>query len=180
VSEKYSQISSKTLYKNPYWDYKFDEYILPNGNTGNYHYIETPGAVMIIPCTIDKKLILVKQFRYLNQKESIEFPGGGIKQGFSVYENAGKELHEEAGIIAENIINIGEFNPYNGVTNEICSVMLASGLDFTIAEPEECEEFEIISLTNSEIMRLIQNGGIWDGMTLAAWSIYRFSKYFQE
>ena len=80
---KYSQISSKTLIKNPYWDYKFDEYVLPSGNTGNYYYVETPGAVMVIPRSNDGKLVLVKQFRYLNSKVSIEFPGGGIIPDYS-------------------------------------------------------------------------------------------------
>ena len=177
---KYSQISSKTIKKNPYWDYKFDEYVLPSGNTGNYHYVETPGSVMVIPRTNDGKIVLVKQFRYLNRKISIEFPGGGIKPDISEIENARKELIEEAGIIAANVTKIGEFNPFNGVTNEICNVILATNITFTDSKPEESEEFEIISLTNSEIMRLITEGGLWDGMTLAAWSIYRFSKYFQE
>jgi ADP-ribose pyrophosphatase len=180
VIKKYSQISSKILLKNPYWDYKFDEYVLPSGNTGNYHYVETRGAVMIIPLSIDGKLVLVKQFRYLNRKNSIEFPGGGINPDFSEIENAKKELIEEAGIIAESVIRIGEFNPCNGVINEICGVVLASDITFTTAVPEESEEFEILFLTNSEIMRLINDGSIWDGMTLAAWSIYRFSKYFTE
>jgi ADP-ribose pyrophosphatase len=133
---------------------------------------------MIIPRVNDGKIVFVNQFRYLNQKESSEFPGGGIIPNISIIENASKELLEETGIIADNIIKIGEFNPCNGITNEICNVMLASGLTFTGSLPEESEEIEIISLTNSEIMRLITVGGIWDGMTLAAWSIYRFSKYF--
>ena len=91
-----------------------------------------------------------------------------------------KELLEEAGIISDKVIKIGEFNPYNGVTNEICSIVLATEITLTKSKPEESEEFEIISLTNSEMMRLISDGGIWDGMTLAAWSIYRFSKYYLE
>ena len=90
--EKYKTVSTKELSKNPWWDYKLDEYILPNGKIGKYYYVETKGSTFIIPLFSNDKFILTKQFRYLNNRESIEFPGGGIKSGITQIENALAEL----------------------------------------------------------------------------------------
>ncbi|MFA7627467.1 MAG: ADP-ribose pyrophosphatase, partial [Candidatus Kapaibacterium sp.] len=77
--EKFKTLSSDTLYKNPYWEYKYDKYNMPSGRAGEYFYVETPGSVMVIPLLDNGRIILVKQYRYLNKRFSFEFPGGGIK-----------------------------------------------------------------------------------------------------
>lgn len=180
MADKYSQISSEIILKNPYWVYKKDEYILPDGDKGNYYYVETPGSVFIIPRSVNNKYIMVNQFRYLNQSESIEFPGGGAKADLSMERNALTELEEEAGYTTKNLVFIGKFNPFNGVTSEICNVFLASDLAPVNSNPDKSEEFEIIELTAGEIDSKIGDGTIWDGMTLAAWSIYRCSKFYKD
>jgi hypothetical protein len=37
--------------------------------------------------------------------------------------------------------------------------------------PDETEEFEIVNLAPAEIDARIRAGSIWDGMTIAAWTI---------
>lgn len=170
--EKYSLVSTKIISQNPYWSYKLDKYVLPDLSEGDYHYVETPGSVMVIPKTNDDKFIMVKQFRYLNQKVSIEFPGGGIKPQIGELQSAINELSEEAGISSNSITKVGEFNPFNGVTNEICNVYLAQELQFHHANPDNSEEFDIVRLDAEQINELIKTNEIWDGMTLASWSFY--------
>ncbi|MFA6572096.1 MAG: NUDIX hydrolase, partial [Bacteroidota bacterium] len=117
-------------------------------------------------------------YRYLNKRLSIEFPGGGIKTGQTSIETAVAELKEECGVKAEKFILLGEFNPFNGVTNEISSVYVAEELSECKAEPDDTEEFEILRLTYNEINEKIKTGEIWDGMTLAAWSLFLTKNYF--
>ncbi len=173
---KYDKLSSKIVFENPYWKYRFDEYELPGGGKGEYHYVDSTGSTLIIPKISDDKYLLCRQYRYLNSKMSIEFSGGGQKSEITPTENAELELREETGYIADNTEFIGEYNPFNGVTNEICRVYFASGLTFVGADPEESEEFEILELTSNEINEMIKTNEIWDGMTIAAWSMYYFSK----
>ena len=178
MSEKYKKISGKILTSNPYWDYRYDEYTLPNGNTGEYFFVETPGSVMVIPVMPDGKIAFVRQYRYLNQKFSIEFPGGGMKSELSQEDNAKKELREESGLISGKIIKIGEFNPFNGVTNEICNVFIAGELTKVKSSPDDSEEFDNLYLSKDEVIGLIRSNEIWDGMTLSAWTLYVNSKYW--
>jgi len=146
---------------------------MPDGNKGNYYFVETPGSVFIIPKDEYGKFNMVKQYRYLNSRYSIEFPGGGIKINLSIIENAQKELNEEAGVYASKLVKIGEFNPYNGVTSENCRVYLAEGLTNTYSKPDAGEEFSIIKLNERQIDSFIKSGEIWDGMTIAAWYLYK-------
>jgi ADP-ribose pyrophosphatase len=167
----WKRISRSVLFRNGWWAYVRDEYVLPSGKTGEYHLVHTNGASMVIPVTGEGKLLLVNQYRYLCAKESIEFPCGGVKDGSTYQETARHELREETGYTADALSEAGEFNPYNGVTDEICKIFIARGLRFVGGKPDDTEEFEYLHLTPSEIGARIVSGEIWDGMTIAAWAI---------
>jgi 8-oxo-dGTP pyrophosphatase MutT (NUDIX family) len=127
---------------------------------------------MVVPRFPDDRLVLVRQFRHLNERESIEFPAGGIKPRQDVRGAAEAELREEAGFAAAAWREIGSFNPFNGVTDELCTVFLAEELSPCAAVPDETEEFEVLHCTKDEIRAMIADGRLWDGMSLAAWSLY--------
>ncbi|MBN1397957.1 MAG: NUDIX hydrolase [Bacteroidetes bacterium] len=159
------------LFRNPWWIYRKDEIELPGGKHGEYHYVHTNGSSMVIPVLTDGRIVLVRQYRYLNERVSLELPCGGVKDGHTYDETAKQELKEEAGFAARDIHLAGEFNPYNGVTDEICRVYIARGLVKVDPSPDETEEFEIEYLLPDEIDDSVANGTIWDGMTIASWNI---------
>ena len=128
---------------------------------------------MVVPVTDVGKILLVNQYRYLCDKESLEFPCGSINEGNTHLDTAYHELSEETGFKAGSMVDVGHFNPYNGVTSEICSVYIGTDLTPAASKPDETEEFELISLTIKELEQLIQSNKIWDGMTLAAWMLAR-------
>ena len=74
---------------------------------------------MIVPIDHDGKIILVKQFRYLWQRESIEFPSAWSKRGRRLVITAKEEFAEEANLAARDLELIGEYNPFNGATDEV-------------------------------------------------------------
>jgi ADP-ribose pyrophosphatase len=168
---KWKKISEVVLLKNPWWTYKKDEAILHNGRRGEYHYVQTNGSSMVVPVLDRGRFILVNQYRYLNGRESLEFPCGSVKDGQTYEQTAVQELEEEAGFSAREWQYLGEFNPYNGVTNEICKVFLAKSLNAISAKPDETEEFEKLILTAQEIDARIASNTLWDGMTIAAWTL---------
>lgn len=169
----WKKCAESILFRNPWWTYKRDDIELPSGKGGEYHYVHTNGSSMILPVLPNGSLVLVNQYRYLVGKESIEFPCGSVKDGSVHDETARHELVEETGYAAKEFAMVGEFNPYNGVTDEMCRVYVARGLEFVGGTPDETEEFEIVRLTPAEIDDRIRAGAIWDGMSLAAWSIAR-------
>jgi len=169
----YKRISKSIVHKNPWWQYCCDQIELPSGKPGEYYYALTEGSSMVVPVANDGKLILVRQYRYTGNRDSIEFPCGGLKEGKTYDETAKNELVEETGFRAGELESVGDFNPCNGLLDEICRVYIARDLHYVGPRPDETEFFEVLHLTRDEFDVLTQNGTIWDGMTLAAWAIVK-------
>jgi len=167
------KIKSQTKFKNPWWEYRLDNCLLPSGEKGEYHYVHTHGSAMIIPFFNNGEILMLNQFRYLHNKESLEFPCGSIKDGETIEETARKELIEETGYDGK-LEKIGQFIPYNGISDDITYVFIARELKLSnSATKDDSEEFELLKLKEAEIDQKIQTGKIDDGMTLAAWTIFQ-------
>lgn len=169
--KKWERLQTKELYNNGYWSYKLDKFRIENGHEGDYHYVHTNGSSMSVPILNNGNIILINQFRYLNQKESLEFPCGSNEGGLSAEENAIKELREETGYSSKRLNFIGEFSPFTGASDELCSVFIAQELKKSPLPSDKTEEFEILEFNKTEIDELIKNHKIWDGMTIVAWTL---------
>lgn len=171
---RWRKLSESVVFRNPWWTYRLDRFETPAGVRGEYHYVHTRGSSMVVPVTRDGSLLLVDQFRFLMDRTSLEFPAGGVKEGSSHEETARAELAEETGQGADEWEPVGQFNPCNGVVDEMCNVYIARGLRaIEGAAPDETEELEVRSVTVAELEAAIGRGEIWDGMTLAAWQMAR-------
>lgn len=171
--KRLKKLSTEVAHANPWWEYLHDRYVRPDDTEGEYFYVHTHGSVVVIPELENGKLFMTRQFRYLNQRESLEFIGGGVKPHASSLESAREELLEEGGFTSEELTWLGRFNPFNGATDEICEVYVARKLTKVGAKPEASEEFEEHELTIEEIDQLILDGELWDGMSIAAFMLYK-------
>ena len=93
--------------KNPWWTYRHDEVELPSGKSGEYHFVHVNGSSMVIPFLADGRMILVNQYRYLRDRESLEFPCGSVKDNSTFDETAAHELAEETGYRASDLKCVG-------------------------------------------------------------------------
>lgn len=164
----WKKLTEKTIFKNNHWSYNLDNFEIEGGTKGEYHYVHTLGSTMVVPFISPNEILLVNQYRYLNQKESLEFPCGSIEDGLSIEENAIKEFREETGKSGK-LKFVGEFSPYTGASDEMCSVFIAENLIDSPLPSDETEEFEIVKMQISEFEKLIKENKIWDGLTLSAW-----------
>ena len=159
--------------ENPWWTYRKDLVLLPSGKKGEYHFVHVKGSSMVIPVMDDGTIIMVNQYRYLANKESLEFPCGSVKKESTYLKTARQELAEETGFGARKLILAGKFNPYNGVTDEMCRIYIARDLFPMKVKHDDTEEIEHVYLTPQQLEKKIASGKIWDGMTLAAWALAR-------
>jgi ADP-ribose pyrophosphatase len=171
--KRWNKLSSKVLFQNSHWTYKLDHFKIENGIEGEYHYVHTNGATMVIPITESNKIILINQFRYLNQRESLEFPCGSVDEDLSHIENAHKELKEETGYDSNTILKVGEFCPYTGAADEMCYVFVANNLIQSPLPKDKTEEFELHFKSLDEVEELISENIIWDGLSISAWTLGR-------
>jgi len=168
-------LSSEIIDKNPFNEYKKDKFETEKGKKGEYYYIETNGASLVIPITDDGRLVLVSQYRYLKDKLSIEFPCGGIADKETPTEAVKRELMEETGYQAKEFIKVGNFESSNGLLKDDFHIYIGMELE-KVSEPVleiNGEELEVILRRPDEFEEMIRRGDIWDGQTLASWTLAR-------
>ncbi len=171
--KKWIKLSEKTVFENEHWSYRLDRFKIEGAGEGEYHYVHTYGSSLVIPVAPDNKILMIEQYRYLNQKTGWEFPCGAVEKEIPPIENAQKELREETGYKAENLIPVGEFTPYTGASDETCSVFIGTGLTYSPLPKDETEEFNLNGFYFDEIDEMMKSNVIWDGLALSAWQLSR-------
>ena len=112
------RISSQRIYEGAILNLRRDTVTVPGG-TAYREIVEHNGAVAIVPITKEGKLVMVKQFRYPSGKVLLEIPAGKIDKGeTNPEETARRELKEETGYEADEVISLGYFYPLFGSTDE--------------------------------------------------------------
>ena len=166
------KITEEIIHQNKWWVYKHDKFIIADDLENDYFYGEVKGSVMCVPIMNDGRVALVVQNRYLRDKQSIEFSGGGILPDEQVLQAAQRELLEETGLEATDFSQIGTFDPYNGIFKDTTHVFLVKDVS-TSATPKAntTEEVSVIFRRPDELADIILRREIWDGRTLAAWAL---------
>ncbi|HAA58909.1 MAG TPA: hypothetical protein DCE42_29400 [Myxococcales bacterium] len=165
----FERLARETVHQNPYWRHLRDRYRMPNMQEADYHFMQSSGSVLIIPQLKDKQLLLVKQYRYIQQQWGWEFPGGGQQAGQTPLETAHIELQEETGYRAETFTHIGRLSPCQGLLDEWCEIYLAQDLTRGQASPEASEDIKLLKVTQQQLEAAICEGKMWSGMSQAAW-----------
>lgn len=163
--------SEEIIHQNSFWTYKHDVFTHPDGRTGDYYYGEDRGMAIVVPVLPDGRLILIKQFRYLLQRDSLEFPGGGIREHEAPESAAVRELYEETGYQHVTMKQVGRFDQYLGVFKAPAYVYIASVSTQQSQVLDDTEDMTVVTLTPQEFSEMVQRGEVIDGGTLATWAI---------
>ena len=163
----FSRLQRDVLVANPWHRYCRDRYVQRDGSDGEYFYVDMPGSSAAIPWFPDGTTMLLRVHRYLLGCDLWEFPIGGMREGESPLAVAQKELHEEAGLVADDWTPLGRFAPYKGVSNEVCHFFLARQLRCVAQELEPSERITPHRLPFAEARRLLVGQELGDGQSMA-------------
>ncbi len=116
----------------------------------------------------DGKIMLVKNYRYINDCESWEVPAGTIPPGMSHRDCIREELMEEAGCTVEDedLTCIGMYHPSIGSSNQEFHCYIARNVKQVSADLDANEILEAKWFSKDEVKDMIVNGVIKDGFTL--------------
>jgi ADP-ribose pyrophosphatase len=125
-------------------------------------------SVAIVALDKNKNILLVRQFRAPVSERLLEIPAGTIEFGETPLECAERELREETGYAAEEIIAIGDFWTTPGFCTERMYIFLATQLreDPLPADPDEFIQVERMKF--AEALVKASNGEFRDAKTIAA------------
>ncbi len=166
------QVATRVVYENKWMSVREDDIRHPDGSPGIYGVVDKPTAALIIPLENDG-FHLVEQYRYALSRRSWEFPQGTWPDDreTTTEELARAELAQETGLRADTLKRIGEFAIAPGFVSQGCDVFLATGL--TAGEPDRDEEEQDMRqrwFPRAEVERMITEGEIFDGVSLAAYT----------
>ena len=126
-----TKLTSEKIYSGCILDFYRDTVRLPNGGTAPRELSRHVGAVCIVPLLDDGRVIVERQFRYPVNEVITEIPAGKRDSRSEAPEAAARrELREETGITARELIPLGPFYPAAAYSDEVIWMYLARGLTF--------------------------------------------------
>lgn len=161
------QVSSEQIYNGRILKLFVDKVELPNGRHSTREYLKHQGAVCVLPVTDNGEAVMEYQFRYPFKKVLLEAPAGKIDPGEEPLAAAKRELLEETGCTAAELVYAGDFYPSCAYTDEIIRLYLAKGLTFTKQELDEDEFLSIERIPLLKLKEMLMKGEIPDGKTQA-------------
>jgi ADP-ribose pyrophosphatase len=162
-------IKSETLLQGRAFKVKRDYLKTPNGDETKLEIIEHGGSVVVVPIDNDGNLLLVRQYRHAAQQDLLELPAGTRNNEEPFEECAAREIREETGMEAGNLLRVGDFYLAPGYSTEFMAVFLATELKYNPLEADFDEFLQVEKLPIKQAVELFQSGKMLDAKSLAAW-----------
>ncbi|HJQ35136.1 MAG TPA: NUDIX hydrolase [Pyrinomonadaceae bacterium] len=135
----------------------------------DFYVIEAPDWVNIIPLTEDGRVVLIEQFRHGTGEVSLEIPGGMVDAGEGPAEAAARELLEETGYEAPEVVPLGRSRPNPALQGNWIYTFLARGVVLR-GEPanDATEQTRVRLVPLEQIPELIVEGKIDHALVVLA------------
>jgi len=138
-----------------------DSVTRPDGEPGTYATVRMKPGVSILPIEPDGTIYLTRQFRYAAGAQSVEVVSGGVEgDDPDAAESAKKELREELGIEASEVVSLGQMDMDTSIVHSPVSLFIARGLKFIEAEQEGTERIEPFRTTLDQALGMVMQSEI--------------------
>lgn len=171
-------VSRREAYRNPWFSVREDQVIRPDGNPGLYAVIHFPGAVGVVAVTEEGQAYLVGQYRYPTEQYSWEVPEGYVEPGEDPLQAAQRELREEAGLLADRWVSLGDAYLSNSSSDQVMHFFLAQGLFEVEMAPDPTEELAVRAMPMAELLDMARTSAITDAPSVIA--IFRAWHHLQQ
>lgn len=155
------------IFKGRVLDLRLEEVTLPNGTTITLETIRHPGAAAIVALDAADRVTLVYQFRHAAGGFIWEIPAGKLDDGEPPQSCAERELREEAGLLAGDLVLLGSIVTAPGFCDERIYLFLARNLSPAEQHLEPDEVLTVSTVPLTEALAMIRRGDIVDAKTIA-------------
>jgi len=158
-------IKQEEIYKGKIFSLWGGQVALDNDKVAVREYIRHPGGVGIVP-VVDGNVILIRQFRISIARELIELPAGRLEPDEDPLNCAARELEEEIGYRANQMIPIASYYSSVGFTNERMHLYLARDLEQTERRLEPDERIREVFMPLETVKEKLANQEFEDSKTI--------------
>ena len=117
----------------------------------------------------DDNVILLRHFRHATRSDHLEIPRGFGEPGATAEQQAYRELSEETGSAADELISLGGIYPNTGSSADLVELFFARV--HQIGEPQTAEGIADLELIKAaDLAQMIAGERITDAFTIAAWA----------
>jgi ADP-ribose pyrophosphatase len=159
-------VSVRHIYKGNIINVDLVTVTLPDGRTATRDIVSHPGASVIIPLNEKGEIYMVRQYRKPLEAVFLEIPAGKLDPGEDPLTCAKRELMEETGLKAREIIYLASIHSTPGFSDEVLHMYAAVGL----VEGKSCADTdEFISTEKHKVEDLtdmILSGKITDAKSI--------------
>lgn len=164
--------SSEIVYDGHLSRVRVDNVRMPDGDIVSREVVEHPDAVAVVAVDPDGQVVLLRQYRHPITSTELEIPAGKLDEpGEGRAEAARRELAEEVGLAADNLVELVTFHNSSGWTDESTTVYLATDV-YAVDAPEgfsphaEEADMDIVRLPLAEAVARTHRGEIPDAKTV--------------
>jgi 8-oxo-dGTP pyrophosphatase MutT (NUDIX family) len=148
--------------------YRFDQVELPTGKVFEAVALEFRSWAAVLAFTKNQEVVLIRQYRHGVREAVWEFPGGVVDDGENPLEGARRELLEETGYTASNLIEVGKFYPNPALQTNLMYGYVAYDAEKTaIQKLDEAEDIEVHLVPLDELIAMTKRGEFLNGLQVA-------------
>ena len=133
----------------------------------------TVGTVIVVAVPSPGKVLLVREYAVGLERYELGLPMGGVNPGESILQAANRELREETGYSARNLVPLATLSLAPSILGYQAQIVLATGLVRDPAVGDEPEAPEVVSASLGNLEYLIASGELTEARSLAALFIAR-------
>ena len=171
-------ISSKNVYSN-YFINLYEDTLGINGKEKIYVRGVRKDYSTVVPFISNDEILIIKSYRHIVDSVEIEVPSGYIDDGESAKQAAVRELAEETGYSAKDVISVGSYTLDYSMFEQKGNLFIAYGLS---KEQEQSlgmmEKIETETMKVKEIEELLLEGKISNAASIVA--LYRAIDYHKK
>lgn len=144
-----------------------DAIVRPDETPKTHVVARSKPGVLVLAVDDDGTAHLVRQYRYAADCETIEAVAGAVDGGETSEAAARRELKEEIGATAAELVNLGAVVPFASLVDMREQLFLARGLAFERPEREPSEVMTVVRVPFDEAVRMAEDGEIVSSSTCA-------------